>query len=75
MSAWRFVNPAHYWRSYKLYVKDLTKEIRAGSGEPFVKAMVLVGVAGYSVEYTQVGKHHVAAKQKIIEEAMKNHHH
>ena len=36
-------------------IKRLAKDVRAGSGAPLFKAILLTGVVGYTMEYTNVG--------------------
>ncbi len=111
MSIFKLIKPSFYAQEYAAFIGRLRKETAAGSGAPLFKAMLLVGVTGYSMEYSMVGSklltrktyeaylqiilnpilfvesveaifnklflagHHVAERQAIIKEAMKNHHH
>jgi hypothetical protein len=73
------LNPAVMKANYNAAMQNFTKwgsrEIRKGSIVPFFSGMALVGVVGYTMEYTQVGKYHVAEKQAIVKKAMAAHHH
>jgi hypothetical protein len=51
----RLVSPAFYKEQYAAVVKDLHADFRAGSIAPLYKAILLVGVTGYMVEYSAVG--------------------
>jgi len=46
-----------------------------GSIAPLFAACTLIGVTGYAMEYTMVGKYHVAHKNALLKKAMENDHH
>lgn len=48
------------------FVKTTRKEIAAGSPAPLFKAMLLVGVVGYTMEYTMVGSKSQNKNKKIF---------
>ena len=68
------LNPAvmkgHANASWAAFKKWGTKEIKAGSISPFFAGCAMVGFVGYAVEYSFVGKYHVAHKQAIVAKAM-----
>ena len=37
--------------------------------------LTLIGVGGYTVEYTMIGRHHVAHKQALLKKVMENDNH
>jgi hypothetical protein len=49
-------NPATYQAWHADLVKSTAKHLRAGSINPFFKAMVLVGLTGYTMEYYMAGR-------------------
>jgi len=54
-SVFKLVSPAFYRQQWKEYIADLSKDIVSGKPQPFFKAILLIGVVGYTMEYTQVG--------------------
>jgi hypothetical protein len=54
-SVFKLLSPSFYRQQWKEYITDLSKEITAGRPQPFFKAILLIGVVGYTMEYTQVG--------------------
>lgn len=71
----QFANPGYYRGVYANIVATTHKELRAGSGKPLFKAMAIVGITGYVMEYSLVGRYHVMDKQAIVKKAMADHHH
>ena len=71
----KFANPAYYRGVYAGIVATTHKEIRAGSGKPLFKAMAIVGITGYCMEYSLVGRYHVMDKQALVKKAMEGHAH
>mmetsp|Transcript_3692 Transcript_3692/g.7371 ORF Transcript_3692/g.7371 Transcript_3692/m.7371 type:complete len:84 (+) Transcript_3692:33-284(+) len=71
----KLLSPKFYAEKYCVILSNTRKSLHAGSPAPLFKAMLLVGVVGYTMEYSMVGRHHVADRQKIIQEAMAKHHH
>ena len=73
------MNPAvmkgHYNAALASFRSWGGKEIKSGSITPFFSGCALVGVVGYTMEYTFVGRYHVAHKKHLVEEAMKHAHH
>eukprot|EP01032_Pedospumella_encystans_P011718 gene11718-13608_t len=61
----------HFWK----IVNNTRKDFIAGSPAPLFKGMLLVGVVGYAMEYSMVGRYHVIEKQEIIKKALADHHH
>ena len=71
----KFANPAYYRGVYADIIANTHKDIRAGSGKPLFKAMAIVGITGYCMEYDLVGRYHVMDKQAIVKKAMEGHGH
>ena len=71
----QLANPAFYRNYYAGIVATTHKEIRAGSAKPLFKAMAIVGLTGYCMEYSLVGRYHVMDKQAIVKKAMEGHGH
>ena len=71
----QFANPAMYKAYYAEIIKTTHKDIRAGSARPLFKAMLVVGLTGYTMEYGLVGRHHVMDRQAIVKKAMAEHAH
>jgi hypothetical protein len=55
MSILKLIKPSFYAQEYAAFINRLRKDVAAGSGAPLFKAMLLVGVTGYSMEYSMVG--------------------
>mmetsp|Transcript_71735 Transcript_71735/g.149766 ORF Transcript_71735/g.149766 Transcript_71735/m.149766 type:complete len:81 (-) Transcript_71735:174-416(-) len=68
-------SPKFYQQWFAGVVSRARTDFIAGSPRPLFKGMLLVGVVGYTMEYTVVGRYHVMDKQKIVKEAMASHHH
>ena len=49
------VTPGFYKNLFANIVKNTHTEMQAGSIKPLFKAMMLVGVCGYTMEYQMVG--------------------
>ena len=71
----QFANPAFYKTWYAGVVARTHKDIRAGSARPLFKAMLVVGITGYVMEYSLVGRYHVMDRQAIVKKAMEGHGH
>eukprot|EP00600_Ochromonadales_sp_CCMP1393_P007070 CAMPEP_0174962858 /NCGR_PEP_ID=MMETSP0004_2-20121128/5005_1 /TAXON_ID=420556 /ORGANISM="Ochromonas sp., Strain CCMP1393" /LENGTH=76 /DNA_ID=CAMNT_0016211413 /DNA_START=80 /DNA_END=310 /DNA_ORIENTATION=+ len=71
----QLVSPKFYAGHFQALVTSTRAEMAAGSIAPLFKGMVLVGVVGYTMEYSLVGRYHVLDKQKIVKDAMASHGH
>ncbi|GMI60415.1 hypothetical protein ScalyP_jg1344 [Parmales sp. scaly parma] len=76
----RLTNPATYTGLWSSMLKKYTPLVRAGGFMPVIHLMMAVGTIGYVVEWTALGRHHVAHKNHEIEHALaeyraKNHDH
>lgn len=64
------MNPGTYTTAYTNMLSNLHKDMRKGSIQPMFKAMLIVGVVGYGMEWYVKERHHVAHKRDLIEKAM-----
>jgi len=69
------VSPKFYAAQFAGVVAQTRKELNQNSAAPLFKFMLLVGLTGYAIEYSQAGRYHVAERQAIIKDAMKHHKH
>ena len=51
----KLLSPKFYAEKYGIILSNTRKSLHAGSPAPLFKAMLLVGVVGYTMEYSMVG--------------------
>ena len=51
----KLLSPKFYAEKYGVILSNTRKSLHAGSPAPLFKAMLLVGVVGYTMEYSMVG--------------------